>query len=196
MVYMHLSTNLLSYAGNIKFPPHCIVQYWFESGHEHKVQVKLHGNSKRRKQSFCRTLPSTIIALKEEAQKHTPKPAVNAVYERSGGIMNASSLGMLPRNREQVANLRCGSEISGTSICSNKSARDTLFMVMEQSKIYESGDKFVHVVIAISEPMRILATDQQLADLVHFSTNYNYFCVLSIDPTFYLGDFNVTCIAY
>ena len=69
-------------------------------------------------------------------------------------------------------------------------------MVMEQSKICESGDKFVRVVTASPEPMCILATDQQLADLVRFSTNYNYFCVLSIDPTFSLGDFNVTCITY
>lgn len=196
MFWDGVRTNLLSYAGNIKFPPRCIVQYWFESGHEHKVQVKPHGNSKRCKQSFCHTLPSTIIALKEEAKKHTPKSAVNAVYKKSGGIMNASSLGMLPRNREQVANLRRGSETSGTSICSNKSARDPLFMVMEQSKICESGDKFVRVVTASPEPMCILATDQQLADLVRFSTNYNHFCVLSIDPTFSLGDFNVTCIAY
>lgn len=110
--------------------------------------------------------------------------------------MNASSLGMLPRNREQVANLRRGNETSGVSICSSKGVHDPLFMVMEQSKICESGDKFVRVVTASPEPMCILATDQQLADLIRFSTNCNHFCVLSIDPTFSLGDFNVTCIAY
>lgn len=60
MMYMYLGTNLLSYAGNIKFPPRCIVQY---CGHEHKIQAKPCGNSKHRKQSLCRTLPSTIIAL-------------------------------------------------------------------------------------------------------------------------------------
>ena len=86
-------------AGDIKAPPR-IAQHWFQSGHEHKVQVRPHGNLKCHKQAFCRTLPSTIIAIKEEAQKHTPKVAVNAVYEKNGGIMNASSLGMLPRNRE------------------------------------------------------------------------------------------------
>ena len=83
--------------------------------------------------------------------------------------MNAS-LGMLPRNCEQVANFCHGKETSGVSIRSSKSTHDPLFMVMEQSKICESGDKFVHVVTASHEHLCILATDQQLADLVHFST--------------------------
>lgn len=36
----------------------------------------------------------------------------------------------------------------------------------------------------------------QINSLVRFATNPNKFCVLSIDPTFTLGDFSVTCIAY
>ena len=44
--------------------------------------------------------------------------------------------------------------------------------------------------------MCVLATDQQLDDLVRFATNNARFCVLAIDPTFSLGDFNVTCVAY
>ena len=69
-------------------------------------------------------------------------------------------------------------------------------MVMEQCKLCESGDKFVRVVTASPEPMCVLATDQQLNDLVRFATNRRRFCILSIDPTFSLGDFSVTCIAY
>ena len=112
--------------------------------------------------------------------------------------MNASSLTMLPRNREQVANLRRGSETSGTSICSNKSARDPLFMVMKQKKSASLVTSLFTLLLYSPEPMRILATDQQLAVIVRFSTNYNHFCVLSTDPTFSLGDFNfnITCIAY
>ena len=96
--------------------------------------------------------------------------------------MNAASLGMLPRNREQVANFRRGNETSGVSISSSKSTRDPLFMVMEQSKICESGDKFVRVVTASPEPMCILATDQQLADLVRFSTVIVFVSCLLTQP--------------
>ena len=107
--------------------------------------------------------------------------------------MAASSLGQLPRNREQVKNIRRKVN-SQVPLCSRKSIRDPLFMVMEQSKL--SGDKFVRVVTASPEPMCILATDNQLDDLVRFATNPTLFSILSVDPTFCLGDFSVTCIAY
>ena len=138
------------------------MQYWFDSGREHKVLIRSHGNSKRRKQSFCRTHPSTMRALKEEAQNHPP---VNVVYEEKGGMMGAKSLGELPRNRGQVSNMR-RSVNSNLPLCSSKGLRNPLFMVMEQCKLCESGDKFVRVVTASPEPMCVLATDQQLTDLV------------------------------
>ena len=95
--------------------------------------------------------------------------------------MNASSLGMLPQNCEQAANLHCG-ETSGASMCSNKSVHDPLFMVMDQRKICESGNKFVHGVTASPEPMCILATEQQLTDLVRFSTVIVSVSCLLIQP--------------
>ena len=171
------------------------MQYWFESGRQHKVPVRPHGNSKKRKQPFCRTHPSTMKALKDEAQNCPPKDAVSTVYDEKGGMMGATSLGELPRNRDQISNMR-RSINSKLPMCSSKGLRDPLFMVMEQCKMCESGDKFVRVVTASPEPMSLLATDQQLSDLVCFATNPNKFCVLSIDPTFSLGDFSVTCIAY
>jgi len=101
----------------------------------------------------------------------------------------------LPRNRQQVSNIR--SKInSSSSICSAKGLRDPLFMVMEQSKLCESGENFVRVVTACPEPMCLLANDQQLGDLARFGTDPSLFSVLSIDPTFSLSDFSVTCITY
>ena len=109
--------------------------------------------------------------------------------------MGATSIGELPRNRQQVSNIR--SKInSSSSICSAKGLRDPLFMVMEQSKLCESGENFVRVVTACPEPMCLLANDQQLGDLARFGTDPSLFSVLSIDPTFSLGDFSVTCITY
>ena len=172
-----------------------IVQYWFDGGKEHKVAIKPHGNSKIRKQPYCRTHPSTMAMIKEEAESSSPKDSVRTVYNKQGGIMGATSIGELPRNRQQVSNIR--SKISSnSSICSAKGLRDPLFMVMEQSKLCEAGDKFVRVVTACPEPMCLLANDQQLADLARFGTDPSLFSVLSIDPTFSLGDFSVTCITY
>ena len=44
--------------------------------------------------------------------------------------------------------------------------------------------------------MCVLATDQQFNDLVRYGTNPSQFSIISIDPTFSLGDFNVTCLTY
>lgn len=109
--------------------------------------------------------------------------------------MGASCLGELPRNHEQVSNMRRMNN-SKLPMCSSKGPRDSLFMVMEQSKLCESGDKFVHIVMGSPEPMCLLATDHKLNDLVQFATNPNKSCVISIDPTFSFGDFSVTCIVY
>ena len=56
--------------------------------------------------------------------------------------MGATSVSKLPRKRQQVSNI-CSKISSSSSICHAKGLRDPLFMVMEQSKLYESGDKFI-----------------------------------------------------
>ena len=130
--------------------------------------------------------------IKKESENCTPKGTVSTIYTKQGGMMRATSLGELPRNRLQISNARRNIR-ANSSICSSKGLQDPLFMVMEQSKLCESGDKFVRVVTACPEPMCLLANDQQLNDLTRFGTNPSQFCVLSIDPTFSLGDFSVTC---
>lgn len=145
----------------------CLVQYWFESGIEHEVVVRPHGNSRRKRLPFCRTMPSTLLSLKEEAQAHPPKAAIDVVYSENGGIMKAASVGQLPRNHQQVSNLRRDvAAKSNLRLCSAKGVRDPLFMVMEQSKLCKSQEKFVRIVTASPEPMSVLATDLQLHDLV------------------------------
>jgi len=133
--------------------------------------------------------------LKQESKDAGPKDTVYSVYEKQGGILAAKNLGELPRNPTQVANVRCKSDIA-SSLCSKKSIRDPLFMVMEQSKLCEGKDKFVRIVTATLGPMCVLTTNHQLHDLACFGTNPNNFCVLSVDPTLSLGDFSVTCITY
>lgn len=175
----------------------CLVQYWFESGIEHEVAVRPHGNSRRKQLPFCRTMPSTLLSLKDKASAHPPKAAIDVVYTEKGGIMKAASVGQLPRNYQQVSNLRRDVAAKpNLPLCSAKGTRDPLFMVMEQSKLCKSQEKFVRIVTASPEPMSVLATDQQLHDLVRFATNPSKHCIVSIDPTFSLGDFSVTCLSY
>ena len=50
--------------------------------------------------------------------------------------------------------------------------------------------------MAAPEPMAVLATNQQLKDMVRFLTDPQQHTVMGIDPTFNFGEFNVTPIAF
>ena len=56
--------------------------------------------------------------------------------------------------------------------------------------------KFIRMVNAAPYPMMLIAMDYTLDDLVRFCTNPRNFSILGVDPTFNLGDFDVTVTAY
>ena len=85
----------------------------------------------------------------------------------------------------------CGS--SGVSL---HETRDMLYVVMEQCKWAEKGDKFVQDVTCAPKPMAVLCNEQQISDIEWFFCNSFHFCILEIDPTFNLGDFSVTVTVY
>ena len=55
---------------------------------------------------------------------------------------------------------------------------------------------FIRDVKASPDPALVLVTDQQLNDLVKFCTSPDEFTVITVDPTFNLGDFDVTPLMY
>ena len=60
----------------------------------------------------------------------------------------------------------------------------------------ERKDQFVRVVNAAPFPMMVLAYDYMLNDLERFCTSQRRFSILGVDPTFSLGDFDVTVTTY
>ena len=133
-----LSSTYLStayyFTGKI-YNARCLVQYWFSSGQEHKVQIKPHGNSKQT-YSYCRTSPSTMLMLKEECKDAGPKDTVHNVYEKQGGILSAKNLGELPRNRTQVANVRRKSDVAN-SLCSKRGTHSS-WLLSRVITLYEA----------------------------------------------------------
>lgn len=79
-----------------------LVQYCFD-GDEHVVIPRPHANSTRPK-SYVRTMPSTLKKLKSVAADLTPKFAIYS--SQIEDLQTASSAGALPRNRQQVADIR------------------------------------------------------------------------------------------
>ena len=111
------------------------------------------------------------------------------IIDSAGGLMNTRSAGALPKSCQQVSYFKSKDKTSGHNL-------DVLYNVMMQCKSSIPGKEFVRSVVAAPEPMAVLATDQQLNDMVRFLTNPVEFAIMGVDPTFNFGDFNVTPIVY
>ena len=171
-----------------------LVQYTFDK-EEHAITLGPHGNAKKGS-TYLRTLPSTLQKLRKVSQNLTPKFAVCEVSSAAGGIMSASSAASLPRNRQQVSNMRRRTEISSDPYTTKQ--KDPLFSVMVMCKNSEgrkTDESFVRIVTGAPEAMALLCPDWILNDLDRFCTGLPH-TILTLDPTFDVGDFNVTVSTY
>jgi hypothetical protein len=120
-----------------------------------------------------------------------PKKVVAEVSSAIGGVLSASDACSLPRNEQQVTDIRRRQK-KGTS---SSNTTDELAVVMQKAYL-EDGDKcFIREMKTLREPAIIVALDRQLDELVRFCTEEK-FGILTVDPTFSLGDFDVTITAY
>ena len=102
----------------------------------------------------------------------------------------------LPQNEKQVANQRrCAKTTQASGHPTNLTA-DALFIIMQRAHTQDPTHKFVRDIKTAPEPAIVLAYDQQLEDLVCFTTSSFEFSIVTIDPTFTLGDFDVTPLTY
>ena len=139
--------------------------------------------------------------MKKSVQENKrPLAVLREVENINGGVMRAKSGCDLPRNRRQIYNtkqaIKTKSENQSGLIPGSISRSDTLAQVMQVRKEMSSSmDAFVQSVEAAPEPMCVLATNQQLADLERFCI-LSPSSVLSVYPTFNLGPFYVTPTTY
>ena len=74
---------------------------------------------------------------------------------------------------------------------------DNLFVVMQRAHTEDPSAQFIRGIRTAPDPAIVLACDSQINDMVCFCTSSTAeFCVLTIDPTFLLGEFDVTPITY
>ena len=110
--------------------------------------------------------------------------------------MRLESAGSIPRNRQQVKDLRRRRD--GYEIVPSSRGKDPLCSVMvmcKESQGKHIANAFVRIVSCAPEPMTVLVCDWTLNDLERFCTT-SQCTMLCIDPTFSLGDFDVTVTTY
>ena len=128
--------------------------------------------------------------IKKEGAHAGPKEVISSVYHDIGGVMGAIAPGQLPRDKMQVSNakrLLQFSEKGGMS--------DELLIVMQKAKAENS---FVRDIKTAPDPAIVVCTDSQLSDLERFcAPSLELPCsILTVNPTFCLGDFEYTPITY
>ena len=100
--------------------------------------------------------------------------------------MSSESAGSLPRNRQQAYNAKRGQK-----------TEDPLYgLILESQNLDHDRNHFIREVRLAPEPCVVMAMDYQLADVDAFCTSPDHHCILGIDPTFDLGNFNVTVTTY
>ena len=185
---------------------YCLIQYSFKSGVEHPVEPAPHGNSlKKDTQQYVRTWASTKEALRRESGRKYPREAVHDVVDRAlGGMQACVGLGQLPRNRQQAKDLTRKQVTGGADDCGVKNISrrgrydDPWYCLLNESKAQarNKSTAFIRDVRVGAEPFCVLANDRQLHDLQRFCCNGHTFKPLTVDPTFNIGNFNVTPISY
>ena len=108
-------------------------------------------------------------------------------------MLSAADACELPRNEQQVSDLKQRQKkvvVAGASSC------DELAVVMQKAYLEDSNQQFIREVRTLREPGIVVAVDRQLNDMVRFCTDETDFGILTVDPTFRLGDFDVTVTTY
>lgn len=136
--------------------------------------------------------------IRSQCKIHGPKATIEHVSQKIGGILETTSPGQLPRNEKQVTNTRKNERLKEYHHSSNtgNASADDLFVVMQKAHTEDPSSQFICAIRTAPDPAIVLADDNQMHNMVAFSTSSSEFCVLTIDPTFSLGNFDVTPITY
>ncbi len=187
-------TSFSSFPDASNNPHHlCLISYRLSAGFI--PSLSYHGNSKDKK-PFHPTWPSTLTQVKEECLAKGPKATVEQVSSEVGGVLRASASAQLPRNEKQVANQRRRVKTAQASGHPMNAAADDLFVIMQRAHTQDPTHQFVRDIKTAPEPAIVLACDHQLQDFVCFTTSSFEFGIVTIDPTFTLGEFDVTPLTY
>ena len=164
----------------------CMVQYYFH-GPVVNVISKPHGLSKHH-QPYYRTPKTSINKMKEVSSQCTPKVAATKLLAEQGDEIESKRPTSLPRNRQQLSNLRCGANVHDSNV---------LYTILLECKLAQgSADAYIRDVKAAPNPQCILYFDWQINEMIKFLTNPKQFGIFCVDTTFNLGQFYVTTTSY
>ena len=159
----------------------CLLQYMIarEGCNEVMYEVPSNGNSKRKGKPLYTSKKSTLKAIKDELNSKSVAIAFTNVSVSAGGILNAREPEDLPRSRKQVYDIKRQMRKVDESSELLQHTKNS-----EESIVFEHHD--------VPEDLWVLAKPHMMTDLSRFCTSDQLNHLLSVDPTFNFGKFEVT----
>ena len=163
-----------------------LLQYHITSeAEEVELQVHPHGNRKTSTNvPFHPTAKSTMEAIKNELKQKPASQVFSAVSGQVGGPAKAKTVGELPRSQKQVYDLQCNYKLE----------RDPVEDLVVYARHKEQKVVLRHEDMPLD--LWVLGTDIMCHDLVRFSCSDSGSHPISIDPTFNMGQYEVTPVVY
>ena len=132
-----------------------------------------------------------MAAIKSESKCTGPKQVVEKISSSMGGMLSASDMCRLPRSEQQVSQAK--QRYKTQQRFSNTD--DELAVVLQKTYMEDSSRQFIRQIHTLRDPAIVVCSDQQVTDLVRFCTGEES-CIMTVDPTFSLGDFNITVTTF
>ena len=113
--------------------------------------------------------------------------------------MEATYPGGLPRNELQISNFKRQVSTHVSDIPKSSGIREEaneLYTVMMKAHLEDKDVKFCRDIKAYPDLAIVLAAERQLSDITRFCCNPFEYSVLTVDPTFSLGKFDVIPTTY
>ena len=163
-----------------------LLQYHITSGEE-KVEFKVtsHGNSRdSANKPFYPTARSTLDAIKQKVKEDTAAHVYNDVKKEVGGPSRARTPGSLPRSLKQVSDIKVQAKRSDDPV--------------EELLVYarKKDEKIILRHQDMPADLWVLGTDVMCVDVGKFTSCEQLSHPISIDPTFDMGQFEVTPVVY
>ena len=166
----------------------CILQYHVDNdeGRVDDVEVQKHGNSRSSNpRPFYPLKKSMLGSIKENVTKKGSQGVYDDLRKKAGGVFGASSVSELPRGKQQIYNAK--SRMSSTVTQDDvedllKYARDKEDLILHHSDY--------------PEDLWVLGTSSMCSDLPKYTTSGILSYPFCVDPTFKMGQFEVTPIVY
>ena len=129
---------------------------------------------------------SNSISIEKGIRHETRRQIFSRVFDEAGGFEHVKVFGDHPRNRYQISNLRRNADRDET----------TEILDLSKEQWQNPSTVFVRHISSGTEKAVFLANDRQLKDVERFCTEPQSFSILSVDPTYKIGNFYVTVTTY